>query len=167
MMEEKNLTSSDLTEEQIEILNTPSLPSQYYEYNLKGIVVHMGTADQGHYYSFIRDRENPEAAWYEFNDSLVTPFDPSEIPAEAFGGEDDSLVPSYVTDAQQAALMRVRIKNAYVLIYERQSHIDTQQFHARLEQREGDLPQAFASARVPVISSQQIAIPPQIHEKIL
>lgn len=86
----------------------------------------MGTADQGHYYSFIKDREGEE--WYEFNDNLVTPFDPSEIPAEAFGGEDDSLVPSYVTDAVQAAHMKIKIKNAYVLIYERKEHIDTRVF---------------------------------------
>jgi hypothetical protein len=29
------------------------VPEGYYKYNLKGIVVHYGTADQGHYYSFI------------------------------------------------------------------------------------------------------------------
>ena len=28
-------------------------PKEYYEYKLTGIVVHTGTADSGHYYSFI------------------------------------------------------------------------------------------------------------------
>lgn len=30
-------------------------PDAYYKYKLKGIVIHMGTADFGHYYSFIKD----------------------------------------------------------------------------------------------------------------
>ena len=39
---------------------------EYYEYKLKGVVVHTGTADFGHYYSYIQVREGE---WYEFNDS--------------------------------------------------------------------------------------------------
>jgi hypothetical protein len=31
-------------------------PKEYYEYELVGVVVHMGTADSGHYYSLIRER---------------------------------------------------------------------------------------------------------------
>jgi len=30
----------------------------------------MGTAESGHYYSFIQDRENDEG-WFEFNDKIV------------------------------------------------------------------------------------------------
>lgn len=33
-------------------------PKEYYEYELYGIVVHSGTADTGHYYSFIREDED-------------------------------------------------------------------------------------------------------------
>jgi len=52
-------------------------------------VVHSGTADSGHYYSFIKDREHPEAnKWYEMNDHIVRDFDPNDIPQECFGGED-------------------------------------------------------------------------------
>lgn len=32
-----------------------------YEYDLIGVTVHTGTADGGHYYSFIRDIVNPHA----------------------------------------------------------------------------------------------------------
>ena len=32
--------------------------SKGYEYELMGVTVHTGTADGGHYYSFIRDRLN-------------------------------------------------------------------------------------------------------------
>jgi ubiquitin carboxyl-terminal hydrolase 9/24 len=51
-MEDKNLTLEDLTEEQRQTLEK-SIPSKYYDYNLKGAVVHLGTADQGHYISII------------------------------------------------------------------------------------------------------------------
>jgi hypothetical protein len=52
----------------------------------------MGVADSGHYYSFICDREKPDVPennkWYEFNDTNVKYFDPSDIPQEAYGGEE-------------------------------------------------------------------------------
>jgi len=37
----------------------PIHPPEYYQYNLVGIVVHQGTADCGHYYSFIQERGKP------------------------------------------------------------------------------------------------------------
>ncbi|CAM9749263.1 unnamed protein product, partial [Sphacelaria rigidula] len=52
-------------------------------YRLKGIVAHQGTADRGHYYSLIRTDGD---VWLEFNDRRVTPFDPTNIPRECFGG---------------------------------------------------------------------------------
>lgn len=32
------------------------LPDDYYQYELKGTVIHMGFADAGHYYSLIKER---------------------------------------------------------------------------------------------------------------
>lgn len=65
----------------------PIHPPEYYKYKLKGVVVHMGTADSGHYYSFIQDRTKLEDTWYEFNDTVVRPFNISGMEEEAFGGE--------------------------------------------------------------------------------
>ncbi len=52
---------------------------------MKGVVVHIGSADSGHYYSFIQDRVTSK--WYEFNDTVVRDFDIEDLPDEAFGGE--------------------------------------------------------------------------------
>lgn len=55
-----------------------------------GVTVHTGTADGGHYYSFIKERNKSAMQhdrWFLFNDAEVKPFDPSQIAAECFGGE--------------------------------------------------------------------------------
>lgn len=61
------------------------------EYELIGVTVHTGTADGGHYYSFIREREasgqQAKDKWYLFNDAEVKPFDKTQLPTECFGGE--------------------------------------------------------------------------------
>ena len=58
-------------------------PDENYEYKLVGVILHMGTADAGHYLSYIninRNSNNEEAPewlqtdkekWLEFNDSQV------------------------------------------------------------------------------------------------
>jgi ubiquitin C-terminal hydrolase len=66
---------------------------EYFQYKLQGVLVHVGTADSGHYYSFINDREHEGKGWFEFNDQFVHPFDPANIAEECFGGDD----PEYET----------------------------------------------------------------------
>jgi hypothetical protein len=68
--------------------NSEATDIECYEYDLIGVTVHTGTADGGHYYSFIRDRTATNRdKWFLFNDAEVKPFDPSQIAAECFGGE--------------------------------------------------------------------------------
>ena len=95
-----------------------SREDEYYQYELKGINVHTGSADGGHYFSFIdADREgkdnnmsqNPENKenWLIFNDSHVSLFDTDKIPSECYGGS------SYEGYSYE------NCQNAYLLIYER------------------------------------------------
>ena len=61
-----------------------------YMYELSGIVIHSGSAQSGHYYSYIRSRDREGRPWFVFNDAHVAPFDPARIPEEAFGGPYDT-----------------------------------------------------------------------------
>ncbi|XP_062502356.1 ubiquitin carboxyl-terminal hydrolase 34-like isoform X2 [Corticium candelabrum] len=91
--------------------------SQCCEYELVGVVVHTGTADGGHYYSFIRDRTQPDK-WYWFNDAEVRSFDPSQIPAECFGGE--MTTKTYDSRAERFVDFSFeKSHSAYMLFYER------------------------------------------------
>jgi ubiquitin carboxyl-terminal hydrolase 9/24 len=61
------------------------------QYRLRGILVHMGTCDSGHYYSFIRtpgvsDGPDPQEQWFEFNDERITPRNFSDLDHHCFGG---------------------------------------------------------------------------------
>ena len=98
-------------------------PTEFYNYRLRGILIHMGTADSGHYYSFIQDRENREGKdkWYEFNDTYVGPFNTEDIPREAFGGEEKSTYYHYTSQYGNRNIekMTEKIKNAYLLVYDR------------------------------------------------
>ncbi len=61
---------------------------QGYEYTLKGVVIHMGTAHSGHYYSIIRDHADTSGrknVWLEFNDSKVSEFNLRDLSNIAFG----------------------------------------------------------------------------------
>lgn len=85
----------------------------YYRFRLRGIIIHMGSADGGHYYSFIRQGEQ----WHEFNDTVVRKFDASEIPNEAFGGEEKF---SFHSATGVGSGIKSKIRNAYILLYERE-----------------------------------------------
>ena len=82
-----------------------------YEYEAVGVVVHSGGAEGGHYYSYIKNRDNNK--WLEFNDTRVKPFDLKNFAEETFGGdgnEDDNFDGLYA-----------RSRNAYLIIYQRKN----------------------------------------------
>ncbi|XP_070409718.1 ubiquitin carboxyl-terminal hydrolase 34 isoform X3 [Nothobranchius furzeri] len=93
-----------------------------YEYDLIGVTVHTGTADGGHYYSFIRDIINPHAyknnKWYLFNDAEVKPFDSAQLASECFGGEMTTKTYDSVTDKFMDFSFE-KTHSAYMLFYKR------------------------------------------------
>jgi len=103
-----------------------------YWYNLAGVVVHTGTADGGHYYSFIRDRYSSAGSWYLFNDAEVKPFDPSQIAAECFGGEMMTKTYDAVTEKYMDVSFE-KTHSAYMLFYEHVSMSEIDQPPRRLK----------------------------------
>ena len=91
------------------------LPDEEYEYKLVGVLVHAGVAQGGHYYSFIKDRTSNK--WYRFDDEDVTPFDPSLIEQECFGGKlkKETKYPN----GQVHTVENEQFANALMLLYEK------------------------------------------------
>ncbi|CAF1004126.1 unnamed protein product, partial [Didymodactylos carnosus] len=112
-------------------------------FELIGVTVHTGTAEGGHYYSFIRDRvkrqttttnnvtdeqsqsqqqHDSQPRWYLFNDADVKSFDPNQIANECFGGE----ITSKGYDQAQDRFLDFQFEkthSAYMLFYERVDHV--------------------------------------------
>ena len=65
------------------------------------MVVHIGTADYGHYFSYI---QGESGQWLEYNDDNVMEFDVADLEEEAFGGSTG---------------WRKDHQNAYLLLYEK------------------------------------------------
>lgn len=120
---EKNKQTDNDAEENYEAEEQPKYPLELYDYKLSGVLVHSGYAEGGHYYSFIKDREDETGAdaWYEFNDENVKDFDKADLESEWFGGEEkwsDMMGHSiYLKNSEKH-------RNAYLLFYERISNED-------------------------------------------
>jgi ubiquitin carboxyl-terminal hydrolase 34 len=105
----------------------------YYEYHLTGVVVHYGSADAGHYYSYINtirngneneavynpSDESHATSWLEFNDSNISKFNVTRLEDECYGG-------NYEQDKEKESggwahfrSNHEKIKSAYMLVYER------------------------------------------------
>lgn len=87
----------------------------YYLYELVGVLVHSGSADSGHYYSIIKDRE--QNAWFKFDDKYVEKFDLSNLKDECFGGES-------LHNWNYDGVSFGKTRNAYMLIYQRTTLVE-------------------------------------------
>jgi hypothetical protein len=81
------------------------------EYSLKGIIIHSGTSEAGHYYSILKIGKD----WFKFNDKDVTNFDVKELPHEAYGGEQSR-------EQWRWGDELVYSTNAYILVYKKEEH---------------------------------------------
>ena len=99
---------------------------EYYEYKLVGVLVHDGTAEFGHYYSYINTNRgdlrghgpgsSEKDKWLEFNDSMIRSFNTKNIENECFGGESSDANDDYWAWGKYE---KDNSKNAYILVYER------------------------------------------------
>ena len=170
---------SDEEEEEEDVYQ--KYPKEYYMYKTRGVVIHMGTADSGHYYSLVKDPEDEQstseqAQWYECNDSMVREFNVKELAEEAFGGEEKwEGHMNYPSGSAGNSWSREKICNAYMVFYER---ID-KNYEPPIENEEGEVIKPKEEVEeVEMMSSDieqpqllrkdTIAQPPnEIHEMIL
>jgi ubiquitin carboxyl-terminal hydrolase 34 len=115
-------SSIDVSAYHVDHLSDPSKPQKEDMFDLVGVLVHTGTCEHGHYYSYIRERPCAAAStaptWVEFDDSNVTPFDPADIAYRAFGGMTDD------------TFNRIpKQYSAYMLFYQRRTAINEDQRH--------------------------------------
>jgi len=80
-------TTIDMSQFSVDHLTDPDAPIEQDNFELVGILVHTGTAETGHYYSYIRAGDGENATWLEFNDTEVTEFDSAKIADACFGGD--------------------------------------------------------------------------------
>ena len=60
-----------------------------YNYELVGVLIHSGSANSGHYFSYIKEINRKSVnfgKWFEFNDKTVKRFDIGNLGRESFGG---------------------------------------------------------------------------------
>jgi ubiquitin C-terminal hydrolase len=74
-----------------------------------------GTAEAGHYYSYIKERTGEGGRWYLFDDKHVVPWDLKDLRDECFGG--DQVTTSY--NSSYFTTKQPKLKNAYMLFYQR------------------------------------------------
>ncbi|KAI1484153.1 hypothetical protein F4774DRAFT_405354 [Daldinia eschscholtzii] len=106
----------------IEHLSDPSGSTEPDMFELVGILVHSGTAESGHYYSYIRERPTASStpSWVEFNDEIVTSWEPSQMENACFGG------PDYRPQFEAGAAYE-KVYSAYMLFYQRSTSLQKEQ----------------------------------------
>ena len=105
----------DMAPYTVQHLSNPEGNTQVDLFELTGVIVHAGTADSGHYYSYVRHRpsvKDKRASWVQFNDVDVTVFDPENMGDSCFGGIDLTTTFHWP-----------KIYSAYMLFYQRKSSL--------------------------------------------
>ena len=57
------------------------------KYSLRGVVIHSGSCEMGHYYSIIKNLDDKNEDWFLYNDAIVKKFNINNLKKEAFGNE--------------------------------------------------------------------------------
>ncbi len=104
-------------------------PKEYYRYKLAGVLVHSGTADAGHYYTYVKRRQYDTreggrqgaagGGFFSFDDTRVEGYDlSSNMENDCFGGK--AFHTQWDPNKRQNVNREYsRVNSAYMLMYER------------------------------------------------
>ncbi|KAM3435329.1 hypothetical protein MY4824_004910 [Beauveria thailandica] len=109
----------DLQPYTIEHLSGSTPEGKQDMFELVGVLVHAGTAESGHYYSYVRERapnQDTTTKWVEFNDDQVGLWNPSSMEASTFGGPERRSV------YEENSISFDKSYSAYMLFYQRISY---------------------------------------------
>ncbi|KAK9775074.1 hypothetical protein SCAR479_08348 [Seiridium cardinale] len=108
----------DLGPFKVEHLTNSSGEPESDIFELVGVLVHSGTAESGHYYSYIRERpsSSSDQSWFEFNDDTVSAWDPTNLEGSCFGGKD-------AASRFDGGVGFEKVYSAYMLFYQRSSSL--------------------------------------------
>lgn len=85
------------------------------------MLVHSGDLHGGHYFALIKPTK--DGSWYKFDDDRVTPVTDKEVLEDNYGGDMlNGIVPAH--QRTQARSLK-KFTNAYMLVYVRESDVDT------------------------------------------
>jgi hypothetical protein len=128
--DEKDAGESDHKddEEDTDVKSTPRVINRRstrelicFDFELVGVLIHSGTTESGHYYSFIKDRNgsNSSQQWYRFDDGNITPFEAAnQMPVEAFGGLEEIIVDGGKQFGGKETVLMEKTRSAYMLFYQ-------------------------------------------------
>lgn len=107
--------SIDMRPYKVEYLMNESGEVEEDMFELVGVLVHTGTAETGHYYSYIRERPQVDGKtnWMEFNDDAVTSWDHGSMGEACYGGLE--------TPTVENPIQFEKNYSAYMLFYQRSS----------------------------------------------
>ena len=116
-IEAKERSSKDDSSDTKDEATTPVQAAAYYHYSLSGVLVHTGTCNSGHYYSFVKDR-TPDGGWWSCNDTNVEVLNVDSIKESCYGGGE--MVNTYdVHTRKQQTNYVSKPYSAYMLFYDR------------------------------------------------
>ena len=105
----KKINMKNYTVDRNKVNNNDKKNMEKYEYNLIGVVVHSGTAQFGHYYSFINTKNKDEnGPWFKFNDKNVNEYIIPDFEYDMFGGNKNQN--SVSEDYGASAFMKIKEK---------------------------------------------------------
>ncbi|KAI7864234.1 ubiquitin carboxyl-terminal hydrolase 5 [Spinellus fusiger] len=91
-----------------------------HKYLLHGVLVHSGDLSGGHYFAFVKPKK--DGNWLKFDDDRVVPATLKEVLEENYGGDH---MPGLNINGRPNIRGFKRFTNAYMLVYIRESEIDS------------------------------------------